>query len=141
MIRFASSSHSFMSASTERRKANEKAFRALRKRNAKIAGRQPLRDPKYLAWIRTMPCIVCLKRCGTLLVQNLQETQTEAAHVGDRGFRQKCSDRETLPICAGHHRTFTTSQHVLGKAFWNFWHLDREALIAAYNLAYEERES
>jgi len=114
--------------STIRRKRNEHREKLARKRRAKISGRQPLQDEEYKAWIRTLPC--CVPACAG--------AWTECAHVGDRGLRQKCSDHETLPLCAWHHRIGPLSQHRTGKMFWEIHKLDREALIAAYQLAYKE---
>ena len=64
---------------------------------------KPIRDRKYLAWIRTQPCAVC----GS--TRNI-----EAAHVGPHGLGQKASDRSTIPLCARHHRTGNDSVHSLG---------------------------
>lgn len=58
-----------------------------------------------------------------------QTCKTEAAHVGRRGIAQKCSDLETIPLCAYHHRLGPDSQHRLGKAFWPTHGLDRAKLI------------
>jgi Protein of unknown function (DUF968) len=61
---------------------------------------KPIRDPKRLAFIRSLPCVVCRKTRGV-----------QAAHVGTtRGMGQKCSDLETLPLCEHEHR----EQHRLG---------------------------
>lgn len=134
-----------MSASTERRKANERAFRTLRRKQGKIAGRQPERDEKYLAFIRRQPCILCddamERRAFVDGVPYRQETHTEAAHAGERGFRQKCSDRETIPLCVRHHRTGKDSHHVLGKRFWGHHDINREAVIAGYNKLYEQERA
>lgn len=118
-------------ASTARRRASERAHKRLRQKRSKISGRQPLRDPKYLAWIRTLPCIVCS------LVEFWQESPTEAAHVGVRGLRQKSSDRATLPLCGYHHRIGLFSHHRAGKNFWTIWKLDKEKLIAELRERYE----
>ncbi len=97
-----------------------------RKRAKPRRGR--LRDPKYMAWISTLHCIVC-GRC--------QMHPTEVAHVGVRGIGQKCSDRETLPICERHHQTGRYALHKLGKHFWALHGLDKMELIAKYQEAYE----
>lgn len=78
-------------------------------------------DPKYLRWIRSQPCAVC----GSVY--------TEAAHVGPRGFGIRCNDRETIPLCPGHHRTRRDAHHVLGKQFWEYHGLNRWGLIEYYN--------
>ena len=72
---------------------------------------KPIRDPKRLAFIRSLPCVVCRKTRGI-----------QAAHVGTtRGMGQKCSDAETLPLCDHDHR----EQHELGlKKFATIHNLD-----------------
>ena len=67
----------------------------------------PHRDPKYLAWIRTLPCLVC----GSTW-------RIEASHTGPHGMAQKSPDRSCIPLCAKHHRAANDSYHKLGpKAF------------------------
>jgi len=81
------------------------------------------KDPAYLNFIRTQPCIACARLGIT------QESRSECSHVGDRGLSQKCPDRETIPLCLRHHREGWDSQHRLGKTFWKHWGLDREKLF------------
>ncbi len=132
-------------ASTARRKANERANKRERQRHARISGRQPERDPRYLAFIRRQACILCddamEKRTFIDGIPYRQETHTEAAHVGERGLRQKCSDRETIPLCVRHHRTGKDSHHVLGKRFWSHHEMNRDAVIAGYNKLYEQERA
>lgn len=96
-------------------------------------------DPDYLNWIRSLGCVCCVWRHKSEKgwIAWFQTTRTEAAHVGMRGLAQKCSDRETIPLCALHHRTGEHAHHVLGKRFWTFWKLDRYELIRKYNRVYE----
>lgn len=96
------------------------------------------KNPTYLAWIRTLPCVVCLMVVAKSSWHEIhafmfQRTATEAAHVGERGLSQKCPDRETLPLCRWHHTEGPESHHRLGKRFWTVWGLDRDALIAELN--------
>lgn len=93
--------------------------------------RGPVKDPKYLDWIRSQPCCVCNRLYPWLALPS------EAAHVGRRGLGQKCDDREALPICTRHHRTGAFSVHVLGKGFWTHYGLDRDKLIAEYQERYD----
>ena len=86
------------------------------------------RNPAYLRWIRTQPCVV--RGCGHSF------RFVEAAHVGERGLSQRCSDLETIPLCSHHHRTGRDSQHRLGKAFWAHHGLDRDALVKQFNYLY-----
>jgi len=72
----------------------------------------PVKSSKYLAFIRTLPCVVT----GT--------TPVEAAHVSyaapewgamGRGKGQKVSDRFAVPLCPAEHR----KQHSMNeKAYW-----------------------
>jgi len=53
--------------------------------------RKLIRDPKYLSWIRTLPCAICGK-----------PAPSEAMHqrcLGGGGMGLKPSDHETLPGC------------------------------------------
>lgn len=103
-------------------------------RKYKAPRHNPHRDIVYLAWLRTMPCVVC----WTYRIRSLRFATVEAAHVGERGIGQKCSDREALPLCTHHHRTGPQSHHVLGRKFWEFWHLDRFLLIRNHNECFEK---
>ncbi len=97
--------------------------------------RGPLKDAKYLAWIRENICVVCRHwAIGEWMIG--QTETTEAAHVGGRGLGQRCSDRETLPLCASHHRTGKDSHHVLGRKFWEYHGLNRDAIIAELQRLY-----
>lgn len=64
---------------------------------------KPHRDPRWLRWVRNLPCCVCSTQRGV-----------EAAHVGAHGLGQKASDRSTIPLCPRHHRTGADSLHNLG---------------------------
>lgn len=103
-------------------------------RKYKAPRHDPRRDPAYLQWVRTLPCIVCF---AWKLPTNRQSGPVEAAHVGERGIGQKCPDTEALPLCVQHHRTGKHAHHVLGKRFWSFWKLDRHEMIAGFNREYE----
>ena len=129
-----------LTASQQRRRANGKAFRKLRSLWARVKNRRPAKDPAYLDWIRSQFCAV--PDCTSVNLHQWRDAGAwiEAAHVGEiRGLRQKCSDREAIPLCAYHHRIGPPSRHVLGKHFWAFWELDRDSLIRDYNTIYDER--
>lgn len=91
-----------------------------------------LKDPAYLAFIASLPCVVCLAW------ESEQRTRTTVAHVGDRGLSQKCSDRETLPLCVDHHQEGKNAHHKMGKRFWSHHELDRDVLIRLFNERYNE---
>jgi len=80
---------------------------------------KPLRDSRYLAWIRTLPCVICGSRRGV-----------EAAHTGPRGLGQKASDTSAIPLCHRHHRTGNDSYHHLGaRRFAQVHKLDVSAIV------------
>ena len=99
----------------------------MRSATRKKTGKSPL----YLKFIRAQACILCLEQ---------QLTLTEAAHVGNRGLSQKCHDRETVPLCAFHHRTGPHAAHVLGKKFWTLHGLDPEELIRQFQARFDAGE-
>lgn len=82
-----------------------------------------IRDLKYLAWIRTLPCLICGRTMGI-----------EAAHTGPHGVGQKSPDRSAIPLCARHHRTGRDSYHRLGPRVFERRHaIDIRAVVARLN--------
>ena len=63
----------------------------------------PVRNPRYLAWIRTLPCLICGAR-----------RSIEASHTGPHGLGQKSPDSSAIPLCTKHNRTGKDSYHKLG---------------------------
>jgi len=85
---------------------------------------KPVRNPKYLAWIRTQPCLAC----GST-------RWIEAAHTGPHGLGQKSPDTSAVPLCAKHHRTGNDSYHRLGpRKFSEVHNLDLVAIVQRLNL-------
>jgi putative HNHc nuclease len=85
------------------------------------------RDPKYLAAIRRLPCLVC------------RAAPCDAAHVrigSHTGMGQKPSDRRAVPLCHRHHR----QQHSIGeRSFWyEFICREPTLIIAGLNEAYPD---
>jgi hypothetical protein len=91
--------------------------------------RQPRkRDEKYLAWIRTLPCVIC------------GDPRSEAAHLRiasinddkrETGMGEKPSDRWVLPLCRLHH----SRQHSMNEAeFWASYGIDPFALALRYHM-------
>ncbi len=95
------------------------------------------RDPAYLEWIRTLPCVCCIFPWkmyeSGVAYSNVQKSASEAAHTGERGLSQKAPDREAIPLCKWHHTEGPESHHRLGKAFWAKWWIDRNELIRKMN--------
>lgn len=87
------------------------------------------RDPKYLAAIRTLPCVCC------------RATPCDAAHlrIGSlAGIGKKPSDRKVTPICHHHHM----QQHATGeRSWWRGIGLDPEHVIAELNRLYPDIEA
>jgi hypothetical protein len=85
---------------------------------------KPPRNPHYLAWIRTLPCIVC-GSTGWI----------EASHTGPHGLGQKSSDYSAIPLCGKHHRSGSDSYHKLGpRRFSQVHNLDIRAIVTRLNL-------
>ncbi len=89
----------------------------LRLRKKKRRG--PVRNWKYRAWIRTLPCAAC----GS-------NRLIEAAHTGGHGYGQKSSDYTCIPLCAEHHRTGQHALHKIGpRSFERQFYLSIPALV------------
>jgi hypothetical protein len=142
-----------MKPSPTRRQVNEAANKKLRRKQAEISGRQPARDPKYLAKVRMLPCIACVKwklflryiegRDITWLdypIMERQSSPTEAAHTGPHGIAQKAPDDQAIPLCAiEHHREGSESYHKLGPEFFEHHALPpREEIVAALRRRFAE---
>jgi hypothetical protein len=85
---------------------------------------KPQRNSRYLAWIRTQPCVVCGATCGI-----------EAAHTGPHGLGQKSPDSSAIPLCYKHHRTGKDSYHRLGsRGFSEVHKLDIPDIVRRLNL-------
>lgn len=81
---------------------------------------KPVRNPGYLRWIRSLPCVVCRTTYAV-----------EAAHTGPHGLGQKSSDLSAIPLCGKHHRTRDDSYHRLGpRRFAEAHQLDIQATVA-----------
>ena len=84
---------------------------------------KPVRNPRYLAWVRTHPCVVCGASRGI-----------EASHTGPHGLGQKSPDSSVIPLCATHHRTGNDSYHRLGpRKFSQVHSLDIPEIVRRLN--------
>lgn len=69
-----------------------KAEKVIKWRHRGRAEKKPVRDPAFLAFLRTKPCDFC----GTTVA-------VHAHHFGSHGTGTKCSDHEAIPLCYAHH--------------------------------------
>lgn len=93
-----------------------------------------VKAPAYLAWIRTLPCIVTGRR------------DVEAAHISypapeygklGRGLASKESDRWTVPLCSAEHH----KQHGMNeRAYWQSLGIDPCKVALALYGAYPDAE-
>ena len=89
----------------------------------KLRTAPPVRNWRYLSWIRMLPCLVCGARRGI-----------EASHTGPHGLGQKSPDLSAIPLCARRHRTGKDSYHKLGpRKFAELHDLDIPAIVARLN--------
>jgi len=81
------------------------------------------RDSKYLAWLRTQPCVVCLN-----------PVTGQSHHTESGGISLVGSDYSAVPICSLHHREI--HQHSSKRGKWGEEELAGiiERLLAAYDL-------
>lgn len=83
--------------------------------------KKPLRNPRYLAFIREQNCAV----------RSCRSWRSEAAHTGDHGLGQKSSDYLAIPLCHKHHRAANDSYHQMGRVrFAEHHQIDIPELIA-----------
>ena len=81
---------------------------------------KPIRDPKFLAKVRKMTCLVQQdgKHCNGRPVEAHHLTSVGCGVMGG-----KAGDDKVLPLCRLHHRTL----HNIGeKTFWKRWGVDAE---------------
>lgn len=97
------------------------------------------KDPAYLRWLHTLPCVCCEAWKGRepFRCHALQLSPTEAAHVGTRGLSQKCPDREAIPLCADCHRLGKYSLHSMGVKFWFHHDLFKDQIVKELNELYD----
>jgi hypothetical protein len=102
------------------------------KARRKMLRRGPSRDPRYMAWIRTLPCAVCGSKW-----------RVEAAHTGsDGGMAQKASDYSCVPLCRYCHTGRPGAYHRIGKGEFARAHgVNLGELVKALNLRWEDREA
>lgn len=87
---------------------------------------KPVRDQKYLKFIRAFPCVGCGRA-----------RRIEAMHTGPHGLGQKAGDDRALPGCQECHLEL----HAVGpETFQERRGISFEELIRFFNGLYEERK-
>lgn len=110
-----------------------------------------LENPRFRAFVRTFPCILrglqafefrsdaapgTKRILSSVEVRHVCSGRIEAAHTGvGSGMGQQTGDENCLPMCVSAHRTGKFSHHALGKEFWMFWGINREAEVEKMNAA------
>lgn len=88
------------------------------------------RAPQHLAWIRTLPCVICETR-GNCHAAHLRAA---APQYGKRatGLSEKPDDCWALPLCPDHHLFGDEAQHKGNElAFWRRFKRDPFVLSLA----------
>ena len=87
-----------------------------------LGTKKTARSWRYLAWIRTLPCVIC-------------GAHAEAAHTGnDGGMSMKPSDYSAIPLCSDCHTQSAESYHRLGRAEFERRHgIDVSAIVKRLN--------
>ncbi len=73
--------------------------------------RKPIQHPKYLKFVRGLPCAVSGRSYGV-----------ESAHTGPRGLKQKADDLQAIPLAREFHTDGKYSYHVLGRVRFEEYH-------------------
>ena len=85
---------------------------------------KPVRDPKYLRFLKRLPCVACLRTWNV-----------DPAHTGAHGMSQKSCDLKAIPLCRRCHEAFDADP----RGFAERNRLDIPALIAQFNRFYQEK--
>jgi len=83
---------------------------------------KPVRDAKYLAFIRQQPCVIC------------GAPHAVPHHVYTNGMGTKCNDTDTLPTCVYCH-------HMIHDEYTksSYWPEEKlKVLLATYQAKYKE---
>ena len=92
----------------------------------------PIRDKKYLDWIKSLPCVVCLSKHYYHI--------SEPHHIplkGNSGKGTKTDDTRAIPLCNNHHSEY----HQHGRDTFSIkYNLDYEESIERLNKIYESRQ-
>lgn len=73
------------------------------------------RDRAHLAFIASLPCVICGKRPVEVAHVRMADIDRGKPHTG---MQEKPSDKWTVPLCAMHHREGPDAQHKSNEAEW-----------------------
>lgn len=82
-----------------------------------------VKDPKYLAFVRQMPCWA-RGRQGSQCGHTIGNGPSECSHLDT-----KSRDDRVLPMCGGHHRVFRVSWHNGQETFCEVYGVTKAQLI------------
>ena len=85
---------------------------------------QPVRDPLYRRFIKSLPCVACLRRWWV-----------DPCHTGPHGVGQKSCDMTCIPLCRKHHQEYDAAP----VKFAARYKLDIPALILMFNSFYQTK--
>src|SRR5689334_12924934 len=115
-----------------RRKTRLRTFTPIKSKRLKPR-RGPERNPEYRAWLRTQPCIACLRDPAPGFRKG--SSQIEAAHTANNGMSSKGTDSSCVPLCRSHH----TESHRIGvKQFQAKFEMDLRAEARAHYAAFNQ---
>ena len=84
-------------------------------------------DKKYLAYIRTLPCLI--GGCTGKAVPH-----HESGLSDDPSMAMKCSDYLAVPMCLYHH----DKRHTIGfKTFWKIYRIDPRVVVDRLRIGYK----
>ena len=85
---------------------------------------KPVRDPDYRHFIKSLPCVGCLKTWWV-----------DPCHTGPHGLGQKACDLTCIPLCRRCHQVFDANP----QKFAEVYKLDIPALIEMFNSFYQTK--
>lgn len=100
------------------------------------------RDPAYLGWVATLPCIACMVAGMVKRGVHVAHLRASSLEHGKRetGKGEKPHDIWTTPLCPPHHENGNRSQHHVGEdAFWRGLGINPFELCLALHAAYEAK--
>ncbi len=92
-------------------------------------------DEKYLGWIRTLPCVVCLVQNPHMDTSNSTSEPHHVNKVGHGTMGGKTDDSRAIPICHDHHNEYHDKGRI---SFCSRYDLDLEYTITELNRIYDE---